>query len=321
MTTAQSLSRIERVELRNMWANEAADFTPWLAENLSQLGEALGMDMELEEREAPVGGYSLDILAKEVGSNRPVIIENQLEATDHNHLGQLLTYATGYDANVIVWIAKDFRDEHRAALDWLNERTGDETSFFGIAVELWKIDDSRPAVNFNLISTPNEWRREGANAVMVSSRGASERSERYRAFWQSIIDPLREDHNFTYSRVGQRTNWFGFPSGYGDRIRFRAIFSSQGSARIEVYIDSTDEDWNTNLFDELEIRKESIESGLSDSLNWERSDQFRYCRIASIREGSIDDTPETLENIRNWMIDRLLAFKRVFGPHLEKLVG
>ena len=157
--TTPNLAKIERVDLREAWPNEAQDFTPWLAENIAELGEALGMDLELQQTEAAVGGYSLDMLATDQNQNRTVIIENQLEATNHDHLGKLLTYAAGYDANVIVWLTREFRDEHRLALDWLNQRTGDDTQFFGVVVEVWKIDNSRPAPHFNLVVTPNEWRK------------------------------------------------------------------------------------------------------------------------------------------------------------------
>ena len=125
------LATIQRVDdLRGVWSNEAADFTPWLAENIGVLGDALGMDLEVGAQEASVGSYALDILAHD-GNGRQVVIENQLEATDHTHLGQLLTYAAGFDANVIVWIARNFQDEHREALDLLNRRTGEDTEFFG----------------------------------------------------------------------------------------------------------------------------------------------------------------------------------------------
>ena len=124
MTITEGLARIDRLDLREVWPNEAANFTPWLAENISQLGDALDMELEVETAEAPVGAYSLDVLARDMRYSHSVIIENQLEATDHTHLGQLLTYMAGFDANVIVWIAKEFRDEHREALDLLNRRTG-----------------------------------------------------------------------------------------------------------------------------------------------------------------------------------------------------
>ena len=154
-----NLAKIERVDLREAWPNEAVDFTPWLAENIAVLGEALGMDLELQDTEAAVGGYSLDVLATDLNQNRPVIIENQLETTNHDHLGMLITYAAGYDANVVVWLTRDFRDEHRQALDWLNQRTGEETQFFGVVVELWRIGDSLPAPYFKAVATPNDWRK------------------------------------------------------------------------------------------------------------------------------------------------------------------
>ena len=152
--TTPNLAKIERVDLRETWEHEAYDFTPWLADNIAELGEALGMELQLQQIEAPVGGYSLDILATDLNSNRPVIIENQLEATDHSHLGQLLTYAAGFDAEAVVWVTREFRDEHRQALDWLNQRTGDDTLFFGVEVELWKIGDSLPAPHFKLAASP-----------------------------------------------------------------------------------------------------------------------------------------------------------------------
>ena len=139
------LAKIEKVELKEAWPHEARDFTPWLAENIEELGAAIGVELELVDTEAAVGEYSLDVLARDPYGDRPVVIENQLEPTNHNHLGQLLTYAAGYDANLVVWLTREFRDEHRQALDWLNQRTDEHTQFFGVVVELWKIDGSRPA--------------------------------------------------------------------------------------------------------------------------------------------------------------------------------
>ena len=181
------IARLSEVNLREVWTNEAAKFTPWLADNLDTLGDALGIDLELMGTEAPVGPFSLDIHARDPNGNRVVVIENQLERTDHDHLGKLLTYASGYDANVVVWLAREFRDEHRQALDWLNQRTDENTEFFGVVVELWKIDDSRPAVKFNLVSTPNEWLKESVKGNNQLGIKASERGEIYRHFYSSVF--------------------------------------------------------------------------------------------------------------------------------------
>ncbi len=320
MTAMEELAKIDRVDLREVWLNEAANFTPWLAENISLLGEALGMDMEVETTEAPVGSYSLDILARDVGNGHSVIIENQLEITNHTHLGQLLTYMAGFDANVIVWIAKEFRDEHREALDLLNHRTGEDTQFFGIEVELWKIDDSRPAVNFKLVATPNEWRKQTISSVRVAG-SSSPREERYRAFFQELIDTLREDYSFTNVRKAQPRHFSSFSAGHARRVQYVADFPSGERTRIAVYIDNVDRDWNKGLFDRLHEIKVDIESELGEPLEWERLDERRASRIAVVRQGAIDDTDETLQEIREWMVGRLLKFKQVFGPRLDELAG
>ena len=319
MATSKDLASIEKVDLREIWSNEAQDFTPWLAEHLSELGDALGLELELQAREAPVGGYSLDILARDE-SGRPVVIENQLESTDHTHLGQLLTYAAGFDANVIVWIAREFRDEHREALNLLNHRTGEDTQFFGVEVELWKIDNSRPAVNFKLVATPNEWQKQTVNNARAADN-VSEQRERYQTFFQKLMDTLREEHNFTKARKAQPQNWQTFSAGHAQRVQYGANFALGKRARVEVYIDNGDKDWNKNLFDKLLEDKESIESDLQEhsALEWERLDNRRASRIASVRQGSIDDDEEELEEIRNWMAEKLLDFKRVFGPRLDEL--
>ena len=309
------LSKIERVDPREIWQHEAKHFTPWLAENLSDLGEALGLHLELRGIEVQVGSYSLDILAHDMGG-QAVIIENQLEPTDHDHLGKLLTYAAGHDAGTIVWIAKEFRDEHRAALNYLNSRTGEDTKFFGVVVELWKIDDSRPAVKFDLVVDPNA-------VVVPNGEGEpppeppTERQKRFIAFFQPLIDTLREN-GATKARKASGNNWFNTGSG-STRVEYWVEFAgSKGKIRVQVYIDR-DKEWNERLFDKLEERKETIESKLGESLSWERLDDRKACRIAVYRPGTIDDD-EVLEEIQEWAVEWMLAFRQVFGPELEELV-
>ncbi len=155
MTDVQ-LSRLERVDLSEVWKSEPASFTPWLAENLAILGETLGMDLVLEAREKKVGPYRADIVCKDTADNSWVLIENQLEVTDHTHLGQILTYAAGLNAVTIAWIARRFTDEHRAALDWLNENSTENLQFFGLEIEVWRIGDSPYAPKFNIVAKPND---------------------------------------------------------------------------------------------------------------------------------------------------------------------
>ena len=316
MTETQALSAIQNVDLREVWPNEATDFTPWLAENISKLGEALGLELELQSREAPVGSYSLDLLAHDLGRGRPVIIENQLEATNHIHLGQLLTYASGYDAHVAVWIAKEFKDEHRQALDWLNQRSDENTEFFGVVIEVWKIDDSRPAPHFKLVATPNDWRK--GKVTTAQGDNVSERKEAYRDFFQGLIDRLREEHKFTGAKKGQLQSWYSFASGFSGII-YGANFTQEKKARVELYIDRGDKDRNEILFDALSKNKEAMESELQESIEWQRMEGRKACRIAVTRPGAITDSPEILEEIQDWMIEKLLKFKQVFGPRLKDL--
>ena len=154
-----NLSRLKKVELREAWRHEAMDFTNWLAkeDNLTLLGDEIGFDIQLTQTEAAVGSFSVDILAEEANTGNKIIIENQLEMTDHDHLGKIITYASGYDARVIVWVVKDAREEHRNAVDWLNEHTDENLEFYLVRIEVWQIENSPLAPKFEILSRPNDW--------------------------------------------------------------------------------------------------------------------------------------------------------------------
>ena len=316
MTKVQDLGVIERVDLREVWNSEATDFTPWLADQIAELGESLGMDLEVENQEAAVGSFSLDLLARDVGSNRPVIIENQLELTNHDHLGKLLTYAAGYDAGVIVWIAKEFREEHRQAMDWLNQHSDDNTEFFGVQIEAWKIDNSRVAPHFSLIVTPNEWQRETKRKV--SGRELSERAKQYQVFFGTLFDALRKT-GFTNAKRAQPRPFYSFSSGHGTEFKYVASFASGGSVRVEFYIDAGPgkKEWNKNKFNEIYQRKNAIEAEIGEQLNWERLENRQASRIALYRDGTIEDHELRLEETRNWMVEKLVAFKSTFSRNLD----
>ena len=169
---SKEFGKLEEItDLRDYWKNEASDFTPWLAkeENISLLSEAIGLDITIEERESNVGDFNVDIYASETETDRKIIIENQLEATDHDHLGKLITYASGKEANIIIWIVKEAREEHRAAIEWLNNHTDKEIGFFLCEIKIYKIENSKPAVKFEVIQRPNEWAKEIKNMDLTQT--------------------------------------------------------------------------------------------------------------------------------------------------------
>jgi len=163
----KNLATLKKIDLRDVWGHEAFGFTRWLSEpdNLTLLSDEIGVEIKLVQTEANVGRFNVDILAEEENSGRKIIIENQLEDTNHDHLGKIITYASGYDAEIIIWIVRDFREEHQKAIDWLNEHTDENISFFLIKVELWQIEDSKPAPKFDIVVSPNEWAKTIKNTT------------------------------------------------------------------------------------------------------------------------------------------------------------
>lgn len=307
---------LNKVGLREIWPHEASDFTPWLAENIDELGKALGMDLELIEQEASVGDFSLDILAKDLGTSRSVIVENQLTQTDHDHLGKLITYAAGFDASIVIWVSDSIREEHRQAMDWLNQRTDSETSFFGVVVEVIKIDDSKPAFNFKLVASPNEWQKNKKRQTQRTS--VSTKGEKYQNYFQNLIDDLRDIHRFTSAKAGQPQNWYSFSSGVSG-MTYGANFSQGGKARAELYIDLGDHEKNKYVFDQLFNIKGEIEYSLGQEISWERLDNKRASRLALYIDGSIEESDSELEKVKNWHIEQLLKLKAALGKKIWQL--
>ena len=303
---------LKKIPLCEIWPHEANDFTPWLASNIEALGNALGLELELTDREAPVGDFSLDLLAKDLGSSRNVIIENQLTQTDHDHLGKLLTYAAGFDATTVIWVSEAIRDEHRQALEWLNQRTDMETQFFGVVVEVLTIDNSRQAFDFKVVVSPNEWQKNKRASTNISSKG-----EKYRSYFQALMDEL-EDRQFTGPRTAQPRNCHYFPS---NDIYYEARFAQRASrVGAGIYIDQGSQEENKNLFDALKQRQAEINSNFGSQLEleWDRLDQKIISRIAVYRDGVIESPDSELEEIRNWHIENLIKIKEVFAPEIEQ---
>ena len=242
----EELGRLEKVELRTVWTNEATSFTPWMAkeENLKLLGEAIGSELVLEAQERNVGPFRADILCKDGSRDHWVLIENQIERTDHGHLGQLITYAAGLHAVSIVWVAARFTDEHRAALDWLNEVTNESVAFYGLEVELWRIGDSLAAPKFNVVSKPNTFVKR-----VTTEREASTRSSKYLAYWQAFKECLEANSKVIRPVKPSTGHWTDYAIGRGgfglvatagmrDRVTsvYLVIYNDQDGKRRRVHV-------------------------------------------------------------------------------------
>lgn len=296
-----ALGRLERLDPRSVWANEARDFTPWLLAHADHLAEALGIDLELEAAEHPVGGYSLDLIGRDLTNDAVLMVENQLGDTDHSHLGQVLTYAAGTGAQTIVWIATSFREEHRQALDWLNQSTDNETHFFGLELEVVRIGDSLPAPLFKLAAEPNQWQKR----VRTSARAATELTGKpalYVAFWTRFLERLHAEHpDWSRARAAGPDNWFAMACPIKGGSYYSATFSS-GGIRFELYIDQGNADENERLFDQFLERREEMEQIFGGELSFERLEGRRASRIADYHDGDVA-YQESWEAYIDWLFD------------------
>lgn len=319
-----NFGELRRIPLREMWQHEANDFTPWLAENIEALGEALGLDLELTSREAPVGDFSLDLLARDLNSSRTVIIENQFSQTDHNHLGKLVTYAAGFDASMVIWLAEEVRDEHRQALEWINQKTGTDTQFFGVVVEILTIDNSRPAYNFKPVVLPNEWQKSRRQDILTST---SPREERYKGYFQSLKDELIERDIFTGGHFsGASSRRYFFPPGIrgvsgNPQIKYQAAFPGNDEVPTVAACLYIEGDRSNVFFDALATHKEEINRNFGTELEWERRDGVNISNISIYRGGDIESSNSELEEIRQWHIENLLKLKEVFTPEIERALA
>lgn len=295
------ISRLEAVELREVWQHEAHHFTPWLLNNADTLAEALGMDLELEQAEHSVGDFSLDLIGTDLSTGDRVIIENQLADTDHNHLGQLLTYAAGTDAVAVVWIARHFREEHRRALDWLNERTDSETRFFGVALRVWRIGDSAPALQFDVVAAPNNWGKRVRSTAAAQQRGEG-KGPLYLEFWGQLTNAIAE-RGHKWCRPGRRNsvNWIDLSTGAPRGTQYGMSFS-RDSLRSELYLHNREQIEPSMSFERFLERREALETSYGRSLKFEALEGRKASRIADYRLGSIEDTDAWPEFI-DWFID------------------
>jgi hypothetical protein len=309
------LGKLRKVELRDVWKNEAEDFTPWLAqeENLKLLGEALGMELELKGTEEWVGPFRADIFCRDARRDILVLVENQLERTDHSHLGQILTYAAGLDTAAIIWVAANFTPEHRAALDWLNRATDENFSFFGLEIELWQIGDSPVAPKFNIVCQPDSWSRDVRSAARRS--GLTEHQRLQQEYWTQYLEFMVE------SKIpcgpARPKNTLDHPTG--DRsvlVSSVASMFRQGAtgkvpelrAEFGVWMDDPGP-----TFAWFEERKEAIETSLGASLVWDKEKYTRYYRAYLSKDADMRER-EQWDEQHKWLREHVEKMYDVFAP-------
>jgi hypothetical protein len=301
-----TLSRLQPVPVRDIWPHEAHDFTTWLLANPDVLSDVLGMNLELTAAEHKVGGFSLDLIGTDLDTGATVIVENQLEQTDHGHLGQLLTYAGGTDPRTVVWCSPSFRDEHRAALDWLNEHTDEETRFFGVEISAVRIDDSVPAPLFTLVAQPNDWTKQvqGDKAASLSGKGVA-----YREFWSLLLDRVHATHpGWTNSKKPTTGSWMTMPYG-SSNIWYGVLFTVQGPA-LELYFGASDADTNTAEFELFLKHQAVLEEKFGEPLLFEELEGKKACRIRYYRPGGGDVLDEgDRDAMLDWFISSMERFR------------
>lgn len=303
----------EVTDLRSVWKDEARDFTPWLAreENIALLGEELGIEIEVEEIESPVGPFSVDIFAHEAGTGRKIIIENQLEETNHTHLGQIVTYAAGKNAQIMIWIVKKAREEHQASIAWLNNYTDSDIRFFLLEIRLYRIDDSRIAPFFSIIEQPNEWTKEARRPVEILTTGGQFNLEYWTAFEKFCNKDPEFLRFFHKVRKPGKENWMAFGIGTASATLEAKIVAAKNYVSVYIYIPR-----DIDLFYRMQEHQKEIEQSIGAELDWYRNPDNISSRISLVNSFPVKNREEW-DNQFRWIINSMIAFKLAFQPYLK----
>lgn len=321
MSATGKLGRLTRVDLREAWHGEATDFTPWLAqpENITLLGEAIGIELEVEAQEKNVGPFRADILCKDTISNHYVLIENQVERTDHGHLGQLITYAAGLEVVTIVWISSRFTEEHRAALDWLNNATTTGFNFFGLEIELWRIGDSAMAPKFNVVSKPNDWSKAvREQATGGSGGGLTEFQRLHLEFWTQFRQYLEDREGPIRTNRPSKDHWSNVAVG---RSSFGLVpWNGMRDNRSGVYLQFAGPDAKAHYGLVEQRYRLQVEERLSllGTLIWRQLPDAKESQIYLVRP-STPSKPETWPELNEWMARALETMHTLFSPIVKTL--
>ena len=304
------LGKLEKVkDLRSVWKHEANDFTNWLSkeENLNTLSEEIGINIELISTEAKTGSFSTDILAVEANTDNKIIIENQLEATNHDHLGKIITYASGHDAKTIIWIVKEAREEHRQAIDWLNEHTDEEINIFLCRIELWKIGDSAIAPKFQIVSSPNNWTKTIKRSM--NNEMSSTKMLLYN-YWTKLSEEIDRNYPNFNSRKPRSSNFYDIALG-SSLAHISLVINTKSEVKCQIWIRDSKQ-----LFDFLYDSKDKIEEELGYELEWARLDDYKSSFIAIINNSDIRDE-SNWDNLIKWQLNNASKFYDVFADRIK----
>lgn len=310
------LGRLEKLDLRNYWKREDTDFTPWLAneENIQLLSETIGIELEVQGQEESVGPFSADILCKDTINDHYVLIENQLEKTDHTHLGQLMTYAAGLDAVTIIWIAQKFTEEHRAALDWLNRITDNTFTFFGIEIELYKIGDSKPAPMFNLVSKPNDWAKQVKKST--SNQPATETKLLQQEYWQGLKDYMENNQSFVKMQNPLLQHWTNIAIGRSNFHLSASVNSRDNSISIWLNIQGDVAKENFDKLHEMAYENSLIE--ISNDLVWDKMEGRKMSAVILKHNADFSKKSDWMNQF-SWFKEYLEKFTKYYKPKIKKI--
>ena len=298
------LGKLEKIELREVWRHEALDFTRWLAgkENIALLSKEIGIDIEVIETEMSVGRYNVDIYARDTESNKKIVIENQLENTNHDHLGKMLVYAAGLDADIAIWIVKDVNEEHKQAVEWLNDNSFEKINIFLVKVELWQIDNSPIAPKFQVICEPNNWAKV---LKQQSKENVSDLELKQMEYWQGFVDYAKSKDKTYISQRPSIYNWYVIRIGSSDyKIKLvHSVNSDMIRCQLEIF--------NDEIYKKLEQYRAEIDNKIN-GLEWEYLEDRKVNRI-SCNNSSKDNASSYV-----WLLDMVDRFKEVFLDYLNK---
>ena len=303
------LGKLKAVDIRTVWPHEQYDFSKWLAmdENIKELGDTLNLSLTDVETEKFVGNYRCDILCKDEITGKIVLIENQLEPTNHDHLGKIITYASGLDAAVVIWIVSSARDEHASAIEWLNKHTDDDISFFLLEVHAYKIGDSDPAPQFKIIEQPNDFVKTVKNIAKNAELNESQKSR--LEFWTQFNEIIVANGKPFNTRKASTDHWYNVAIGSSEANISIDLVNKEHKIRIGLWIND-----NKDIFDSLFQQKSSIENALGIELEWHRLDDKKASYICTYVNGLNFKKQDNYPILMTQIIDVVSKMRTVF-PH------